>query len=97
VYAAAIARRGREGLTWRRAAAEAGIPLPTLTWWRRRLQEEEGAKREGSSFVELASSAGDAVAERIEVVLLSGRRLLVPHGPPPAGLVELVRLLERSC
>ena len=97
VYAAAIARREREGLTWRRAAAQAGIPLQTLMWWRHRLREERSAEREERFFVELAARGEEEAVDRVEVVLRSGHRLLVPPGRPPAGLLELVQILERSC
>jgi hypothetical protein len=84
-----IARRDRDGLTWRETAESEGVPLPTLMDWARRLR--------GSGFVELAAGDGSEPVDRVEVVLRSGRRLLVPLGVASEELFALVVLLERTC
>ncbi len=95
-YLRLIARREREGLTWRQVARDGRVPLATLDWWRRRLREEKSEPND-RTFVELAPTSVGEDAERIEVVLRSGRRLLLPNGSLPEGLLDLVRLLERPC
>jgi hypothetical protein len=84
-----IARRERSGLTWREAAEEAGVPLPTVMDWARRLRD--------TAFVELAAEEGPEASDRVEIVLRSGRRLLVPVGAASDDLLALVLLLERTC
>jgi hypothetical protein len=76
-----IARREQEGLTWREVAEAEGVPLPTVMDWSRRLR---------GSFVDLGVGDRSAPAERVEVVLGNGRRLLVPLGATSPELFDLV-------
>ena len=95
LYARLVELHRREGIPWREAAEAAGVPLSTLMGWASRLGR--GAKGgERRSFVELAPREECALAaDRVEIVLRSGRRLLLPWRPE--ALADLVALLERPC
>jgi hypothetical protein len=89
---ALLLRRERRGLTFAELSASSGIPVPTLSWWCSRLRRERAA---GEGFVEVApateSDAGDA---RVEIVLRSGRQLVVREAIAPGTLAALVAALE---
>lgn len=93
-YRKLIERRGREGLTWAQAARVGGASLSTLYRWAQRLRGTDAP-----AFIELAPALANPsmTPPAIEVVLAGGRILRVPQGPPPAGLLELVQLLEGTC
>lgn len=97
VYARLVKRRNREGLTWAEAARVGGVPLSTLTMWARRLHEVpvEARRRRRAAFVEIATRGDAAPVDRVEIVLRSGRRLLVPWRAD--ALADLVAVLERPC
>lgn len=93
-YGQLIERREREGLTWAQAARVGGTSPSTLYRWAQRLRGTDAP-----AFIELATALANQpmTAPAVEVVLAGGRILRVPQGPPPAGLLELVQLLEGTC
>jgi transposase-like protein len=88
----ALARREKEGLSYRELARELGISSGTLYAWARRLRREKEEKGR-ISFVEVAPP--DVPRPAIEVVLGS-RRLRVGRGFDRETLRRLVEALE-SC
>ena len=90
VYERLLAQREREGLTFPELSERSGVPLSTLQEWARRLREAPSPSR---AFVELTPTSPGAP---VEIVLRSGRRVVLPDGRAFEGLAELVVLLE-SC
>lgn len=80
-----VARHERDGRSYRELALAAGLPLPTVYVWLKRLRCEQvnGAGRSNagrSSFVELASVATEPArrdGDDFEVVVPSGLRIRV--------------------
>jgi len=109
-WARLVERWARSGLTAKRFAAKAGINARTLQYykWKWRL----GQDREASSsrdprakpevgFVELRMrdlAAGEDASgnNRIEIVLPSGTRVVVPNGVDAGALRRVVDALETS-
>lgn len=79
--AALLARREDEGLTWAALAEESGVPLSTLTYWRRKLEanDDAGAKASKQSFVELLVEPTDLPlpSTGIDLVTPSGHRFSI--------------------
>lgn len=80
-----------------------GISRSLLTTWRRMAREGKLGAEPGPSFapVVLAPSPDGTPeqrsdAERIEIVLVNGRRLIVGAGIDPAALARVVAVLERA-
>lgn len=81
-----------------------GISRSLLTTWRRLAREGKlGADLSGSGFsrVVLAPEVAPkpeptCVADRIEIVLVNGRRLLIGAGIDAATLARLILVLERA-
>lgn len=80
-----------------------GISRSLLTTWRRMAREGKLGAEPGPSFapVVLAPSSDGTPeqrsdAERIEIVLVNGRRLIVGAGIDPAALARVVAVLERA-
>ena len=108
-----LARREREVLTYQELSRRCGIPAGTLAWWQRRLKEgrESGAvaRKPGGQrrpadrkvrFVEAAvvdAARGPQRGARYELVLTSGRRLLLEEGFRPGSVRALVEALEGRC
>lgn len=99
---AALARRAREGLSWAALAEATGIPLSTLRWWQRKVdetEEDDSGKRGG--FVELLVGGGGAEAATdsyFELVLESGALIRVPQQFDSGSLAELLAVLgSRGC
>jgi transcriptional regulator with XRE-family HTH domain len=87
-----LARREARGLTYAELSASSGVPVTTLSWWASRLRRERAA---GSGFVELAAATDASAAEaRVDIVLRSGRQLVVREAIAPATLTALVAALE---
>lgn len=97
-----LARRERQGLTFRELSEQTGIPVGTLAFWAWKLRQGSGraqAKaRRGEGFVELVATgeqdANDG-AGSIEVVLSNGRRVLVHGEFDEARVLRMVQALER--
>jgi hypothetical protein len=97
-----LARRERLGLTLRELSEEVGVPIGTLGHWAWKLRQETSGDRSpgrlSPSFVELVANApseSSPTGTRIEIVLASGRRLVVPDGIDEEQLSRVVRALER--
>jgi hypothetical protein len=99
-----LSRRERLGLTLRELSAETGIPTGTLGFWawklRQAIEPDRSAPASGAvvEFVELigAPEVSRPVERRgLEVVLVSGRRVVVREDFDEERLVRLVRALER--
>lgn len=95
-------RRERLGMTLRELSEETGVPVGTLGHWAWKLRQEGRGPRSpcptSSSFVEIvanSSTESSLAMSRIEVVLASGRRLVVPDGIDEEHLSRVVRVLER--
>jgi len=85
-----LARRVREGLTYRELSERTGINPGTLSWWARKLRREEGP-----AFAEVVveDSAGDSTLElRVGAVSLR-----VARGFDPELLGRVLDVLERRC
>lgn len=93
-----LARRERQGLTFRELSKETGVPIGTLACWAWKLRREEADRSslqdQGRGFVELVPKEGEAVG-RIEIVLGSGRRVVIAEEFDEERLVRVVRALER--
>lgn len=97
-----LSRRDRLGLTFRALSEETGIAIGTLASWAWKLRQE-GSQRERCSapsrgFVEIVPGPelvqSDAVGG-IEILLTSGRRVVVHDGFDEDRLVRVVKALER--
>ena len=92
VYERWLDLREQGGWSLAELARRSRIPESTLQRWHRRLRDSEAE----SGFVEVVAAASPAPDMRAEIVLLGGRRVIVPIGSPADGLRSLVTLLE-SC
>lgn len=100
----------QESLAGRRmvsaTARQHGISRSLLTTWRRLYREgrlgDDGAPSFAPVIVAPEPVSATAVsrpeprADRVEIVLVSGRRLLVDSAIDPAALRRLVQVLERA-
>lgn len=99
-----LCRRERLGLTLRELSAESGIPTGTLGFWawklRQPIEPDRSAPASGAvvEFVELIGT-GEVTKSTdcggLEVVLASGRRVVVREDFDEERFVRLVRALER--
>jgi hypothetical protein len=99
-----LSRRERLGLTLRELSAETGIPTGTLGFWAWKLRQPIEPDRSGPAsgaaveFVELIGApevSRSAERRGLEIVLTSGRRVVVREDFDEERLVRLVRALER--
>ena len=107
VWAKRVERWADSGLTAKEYAAEAGVNANTLTHWKWRLGRSEGEapqQVQPPNFLEVVRVSEDrapggrqpreVAAERFEVILRSGHRVLVPAHFDVQGLRQLVNALE---
>lgn len=91
-----LQRREREGLTYAELAVVTGERAHTLSWWAWKLRSERA--EESPAFVELeVADEMPTAGSGIEIVLSSGRRLVVQPGFDEETLRRAVAALESSC
>ena len=90
-----LRKREQRGLTYRELSEESGIPIPTLSWWSRRLKGERppGGSAQGCELVaiEVVDDEPEGSADAIEIIVGDRLKLLVP---PSASQVHLQRVLR---
>ena len=93
----------RSGLTLREFGEKRGIPLSTLTWWRRvfrRASDEEGngVAADSMVFTEVRPPANvPRAAPVLEIVLQSGHMVRVPAGVDADTLQRVLQVLQTTC
>jgi hypothetical protein len=99
-----LARWQRGGLTLREFGEKRGIPLSTLTWWRRvfrRAGDEEGNGAPAENAVVFTEVPKPAKVPRtpsvLEIVLPSGHLVRVPAGADTATLRRVIQALQTTC
>jgi len=97
-----LARRDREGLTFRGLSERTGIPAGTLGFWAWKLRQPQrrtgGGSRRAQAFVELvAGPVEDSGARegRIELVLSNGRQVVLHGEIDEERVLRVVAALER--
>jgi len=95
-----LRKRERQRLTYRELSEESGIPIPTLSWWSRKLvQEREGAARPRACelmAVEVVDDIQEEGGTAIEIVVAGRLSLLVPPTVSEAHLQRVLRAIV-SC
>ena len=95
-----LRRRERQGLTYRELSEESGIPIPTLSWWSRKLEQEcEGAATpRGCELVavDVVEDVQEEEGAAIEIVVGSDLRLLISPTVSEAHLQRVLRAIA-SC
>jgi hypothetical protein len=90
--------REERGLTFRELSKRTGVPAGTLGCWSWKLRREGRGRgrrrRSASGFVELVAKA-ERETDPIEIVLASGRRLVIRGEIDELALQRVVRALER--
>ena len=99
-----LARWQRSGLTLHEFGEQRGIPLSTLTWWRRvfrRAGEEEGngaAAKNPVVFTEVPPPVNvRRTSAVLEIVLPSGHLVRVPAGADSDTLQRVLQALQTTC
>ena len=94
----------RSGLTLREFGEKRGIPLSTLSWWRRVFrragnEEENGTAAENAVvFTEVPPPANvPGTSSVLEIVLPSGPLVRVPAGADTATLQRVLQALQTAC
>lgn len=88
-----LRRRERQGLSYRELSEESGVPIPTLSWWSRKLEREEAARVGACELVaiEVVDDELEKHEAAIEIMVGDKLRLLVP---PTASEGHLRRVLR---
>ncbi len=99
-----LARWQRSGLTLREFAEKRGIPLSTLSWWRRVFllageKEVKGAPAENPVvFTEVPKPTNvPRTPSVLEIVLHSGHLVRVPAGADTDTLQRVLQALRTTC
>ena len=99
-----LARWQRSGLTLQEFGEKHGIPLSTLSWWRRVFrhagdEEGNGAAEDNSvMFTEVPQPANvPGTPAVLEIVLHSGHLVRVPTGADSDTLHQVLRVLRTTC
>ena len=94
----------RSGLTLREYGEKRGIPLSTLTWWRRVFRDAGAEDGNGSSaenavgFTEVHKPTKlPRTPAVLEIVLHSGHLVRVPAGADSATLQRVLQALQTTC
>jgi hypothetical protein len=103
-YRAVLAERERSGKTYGCVAAERGIPVGTLTWWRGELRRRD-ARRQGPVVepgirfvpVDLSAAAERPAPPEFAVTLPCGAAVRVPADFDAEALAKLLRVLSATC
>jgi hypothetical protein len=99
-----LARWQRSGLTLREFGEKRGIPVSTLSWWRRvfrRVGDEEGNGVAGENpvvFTEVPLPTNvPRTSAVLEIVLHSGHLVRVPAGADSETLQRVLQALQTTC
>jgi hypothetical protein len=94
----------RSGLTLRDFGEQRGIPVSTLTWWRRVFRDAATEERNGTAAenaVVFSEVRPPANARRtpavLEIVVPSGHLVRVPAGADSATLRQVLEALRTTC
>jgi hypothetical protein len=87
-----IARQAASGLSITAFCREEGVSLGSFFAWRKRLLDRSHSRGVDDKFIAIDLPAH--VAEKFEVVLTSGRRVVVPGRFDPEAFTTIVRILE---
>ena len=94
----------RSGLTLREFGEKRGIPVSTLSWWRRVFRDaggEEGNGAPAENAVVFAEVQRPADVPRtpavLEIVLPSGHLVRVPAGADTGTLQRVLQALQTTC
>jgi hypothetical protein len=99
-----LARWQRSGLTLREFGEKRGIPLSTLSWWRRVFRDAGDEKGNGAAaenpvvFTEVPPPAKvPRPLSVLEIVVPSGHLVRVPAGADSATLQRVLQALQTTC
>jgi hypothetical protein len=99
-----LARWQRSGLTLREFGEKRGIPLSTLTWWRRVFRRAGKDEVNGTAvenavvFTEVRKPANvPRTPAVLEIVLHSGHLVRVPAGADSDTLQRVLQALQTRC
>ena len=99
-----LERWQRSGLTLGEFGAKRGIPLSTLSWWRRVLRDASAEDGNGASaenavvFTEVPKPAKvPRMPAVVEIVLPSGHLVRVPAGADSGTLRRVLEALQTTC
>ena len=99
-----LARWQRSGLTLGEYGQKRGIPVSTLTWWRRVFRDAGDEDGNGASaenpvvFTEVPKPAKvPRMPAVVEIVLPSGHVVRVPAGADTATLQRVLQALRTTC
>ncbi len=99
-----LARWQRSGLTLGEYGQKRGIPVSTLTWWRRVFRDAGDEDGNGASaenpvvFTEVPKPAKvPRMPAIVEIVLPSGHVVRVPAGADTATLQRVLQALRTTC
>lgn len=95
----------RSGLSQRKFCDVHGVPLSTLTWWRKKLGQGGGCKgHQAGEFFEvklvddtLATETELPTVSPIEIRLPGGAVIRIPHGVPEATLRGVISMVAVPC
>jgi hypothetical protein len=96
VMAKALARKDAKGWTYEEASIKTGIPVSTLSHWRRRLRDEPPVGQgDLPAFIELDAVALSASSDHADIELLtsSGHRVIFAPGFDEPTLRRLLDIL----
>ena len=88
-YEAVLARKEDEHLTYDDLAAESGIPVSTLQYWKRKLRAES-IDPVGPAFIEVAPSEADETRSGVELIVGNDVRIAVARDFDGATLRAVV-------
>ena len=96
-----LARWQRSGLTLRQFGEKHGIPLSTLSWWRRVFQYAGDKAKNGTAveFTEVPKPANVSKTPSVilEIVLHNGHMVRVPAGADSETLQRVLQVLQTTC